>query len=450
MKRKVFVIPIEIQSRELEAKLNLAYVAAKCGFFVVVGDQNEIYRNVHLIEPGYYLDKSVAKTKIGLFKHLKRLGFKVVALCEEGLVYRDTDKYIKERVDHVAYKLVDRFFCWGPKQRDDLAKNFFDENKLAIVGNPRIDILSNAFFTLWDRRLKDIKSKFGEYILVNTNFSRYNKINGVPDVISVLKKRGTLRDINDVAYYDGLIKHLAAIMDDFLLVIEGIAQEFPRKNILVRPHPSESHLPYQELANRYKNVFVVADGNVIPYLMGATAIIHNSCTTGVEGVLLGKKVVSFMPHVNKQYDSFLPNAVSQKANDLEEVLSILKNDLTMKSKEELIQKYIVLSTTSQCSAKIVEFISSTSPTLSVKSILYRIVFAYLICPALSIRKLFRKSKSYNLNKFPGVQLSEVQDLVELIKSIHDDVDDVDDVDGAQIRVSGFRTLDNVFSIVKGK
>ena len=85
--QRTITIPVEIQNREMLAKLYLGAVAVARGYAVIVGDQKEIAKRVSELQPGIYLDKSIAKTKRVLFRKLRRLGFAPVAMCEEGLVY---------------------------------------------------------------------------------------------------------------------------------------------------------------------------------------------------------------------------------------------------------------------------------------------------------------------------------------------------------------------------
>jgi hypothetical protein len=61
------------------------------------------------------------------------------------------------------------------------------------------------------------------------------------------------------------------------------------------------------------------EGDVLPWIRGAKAVIHNSCTTGIESALIGTPVISYRPIVNKEYDHELPNTVSKEVFDYEDL-----------------------------------------------------------------------------------------------------------------------------------
>lgn len=313
---KNIIIPIEIQNREMFAKLYLGAVAATRGYNVVVGDQKEIVKGLYRFSPSLYLDKSVAKTKLYHFQKLKKLGHIPIALCEEGLVYRDTKRYLRERVDLDAMAEVSRFFCWGRNQRSHIEKKIKEREKLKIVGNPRFDLLRDEFRLLWEEDCRLLKEKYGRFILVNTNFSRGNRIAGTDDVIQLLKKRGTLDSEDGEEYYGGLIEHLQKLFSEFLKAIPVVAERFPSHTVIIRPHPGEDLEPYYELAEALPNVQVQKKGSVITWLLAAECVIHNSCTTGVEGWILGRPVISYMPVKNNIFDSYLPNEMSYKCDNL--------------------------------------------------------------------------------------------------------------------------------------
>ena len=326
---KHLILPVEIQNREMLAKLYFgAVAAARRGYNVVVGDQKQISRNIHKFHPGIYIDKSVAKTKYNYFKRLIRLGFTPVAVCEEGLVYRNRERYLKERIDHGSYSLCRSFYCWGQQQKVDIKSHIGMTGKLIPTGNPRFDLLRTEFRSIWRKEKDRIKKQFGNYLLINTNFSRYNRLPGTPDVIELLKKRKTFDVVEGPKYYDGLINHLKVLMNGFIKAVPKIAAIFHQHKIVIRPHPGENFKAYQELSQQNGNVHIVSSGSVVPWLLAADATIHNSCTTGVEGWLLGKPVISFMPFTDDTFDSYLPNTLSYCCRNIQELIETTEEIIT--------------------------------------------------------------------------------------------------------------------------
>ena len=111
--RPWLLLPIETKHREFYGKVLLSLVAAEKGFDVLLGEQNAMLAQLDNIPKGIYLDKSVGRTKTRYFEKLSRRGSKIVAWCEEGLVYRDRDAYLHERVSNDSLAMTERFFAWG-------------------------------------------------------------------------------------------------------------------------------------------------------------------------------------------------------------------------------------------------------------------------------------------------------------------------------------------------
>lgn len=321
------IIPVEIQHREMMAKLYLGAVAVARGHNVIVGDQREIAKRVFELEPGVYIDKSCAKTKRSLFRKLRKCGYIPVTLCEEGLVYRDKARYIRERIDPEALREAHALCCWGSKQENDILSVLPNTETLKVTGNPRFDLLRPEFRQIWEEESAQVLTETGRFILVNTNFSRFNRLPGTADVIELLKKRGTL-DVDGPAYYRGLVDRLSILMQAFLDVIPEISANFPEHTIIVRPHPGEYVSPYLSLQERCSRLRVVNGGSVIPWLLAADAIVHNSCTTGVEGWVLDRPVISYAPEGGSQYDSWLPTELSYQCSSAHELIGKLDEVIT--------------------------------------------------------------------------------------------------------------------------
>ena len=103
-------LPIEIKNREFHAKLLLACFAARQGFTVLIGEQNEISFLSPWFPRGVVLDKGVAPVNVRYLKRYNDLGYCNTAWCEERLVFRNREAYLKERISTEAFSLVNLFF----------------------------------------------------------------------------------------------------------------------------------------------------------------------------------------------------------------------------------------------------------------------------------------------------------------------------------------------------
>ena len=113
-------------------------------------------------------------------------------------------------------------------------------------------------------------------------------------------------------------------------MIPALHKAFPDYTIVVRPHPTESQQVYHDIAAQCERVKVTNAGNVVPWLLAAKALIHNSCTTGVEAHIMRTPAITYRASINETYDfGFyrLPNLISHPCFNLEELETALKDIL---------------------------------------------------------------------------------------------------------------------------
>jgi hypothetical protein len=114
-------------------------------------------------------------------------------------------------------------------------------------------------------------------------------------------------------------------------MIPVLDKAFPDYNIVVRPHPTESQETYRNIAAQCDRVKVTNEGNVVPWLLAARALVHNGCTTGVEAYVMGIPAITYRASINEKYDfGFyrLPNLISHACfnpAELEETLRKILN-----------------------------------------------------------------------------------------------------------------------------
>ena len=323
--RRWLVLPIETKAREFHAKTFLAAAVAETGIDAIIGEQNALVAQRAQLPRALYIDKSVARTKEAHFRALRDAGSLVAAWCEEGLVYRDHAAYLRERVHAPSLGLAARFYAWGPAHGAHIRGHVPAEAaKVIETGNPRLDLLRPELRGFYAAEVAVLGRRLGPYILVNTNFSRYNHHLGWDWWIEGLKRRGTLTTPEQEAFYFGWREFLGRIHHAFVDLLPHLAAAFPEHLIVVRPHPSEDPAPWHDAAQPLRNVEVLHEGSVVPWLLGAEAVIHNSCTTGLEAHLLGRPVAAYRPALSEIYDSELPNAVSHNAGTVDDLIDLVR------------------------------------------------------------------------------------------------------------------------------
>ena len=321
------IIPVESQVRELDAKLLLAAVAAERGFSVVFGSRAYVHHAMAAIPRGVYVAKSMRRASDRMFGIISDLGHEIVAWDEEGLVRFPDPFYYQRRLSAKALERVKILFAWG---RDD-ARAFagypgYPGCPIHVTGNPRIDLMRPEIRAFFDRDVAEIRARFGRFVLINTNFSGLNHFH---DNLSELTQnlmagRGETPDV----FMAGRAAFRNRVLEHFKRLIPELSRALPGLRIVVRPHPSESHDLWHEIATGLDDVEIASEGNVYPWLMASEAVIHNGCTTAVEAMILGTPAIAYQPLRDAVYDMELPNSLSHQAADIKDTEKTLRSILS--------------------------------------------------------------------------------------------------------------------------
>jgi surface carbohydrate biosynthesis protein len=231
-----------------------------------------------------------------------------------------------------------RLFAWGEDNAELWRRypHLPGDTIIEVTGNPRNDLLRPELHAYYDSEVEKIKKTYGNFILVNTNFNHVNAFTPVQNLFQPEGKRGEMPQFGRAAkgmsreYAEGLRDHKQSIFKDFQHMIPALDKAFPGCDIVVRPHPTESQDIYHDIAARCERVKVTNEGNVVPWLLATRALVHNSCTTGVEAYVMGVPAITYRASINENYDfGFyrLPNLISHPCFNLEELEATLKKIL---------------------------------------------------------------------------------------------------------------------------
>jgi surface carbohydrate biosynthesis protein len=321
--RRWMYLPISVNVRELDGNALLAFEAAERGWGVI------LCRKVPRDEPGWpcgvHFKKNIAPgpNREPLLAW-KAKGGKIDAWCEEGLVYPSAEEYGQRKLDPKMFGMLDRYYCWGQNQADDMiGKLGCDADKISVTGNPRFDLHRSDLRTLFDDRVQRIRRKYAPLILINTKFSRYNNDVGTEAKLAKMRGLGRVQTEEQEDYQRGVANFQAVGFEKFMELTEELSRRFPTHTIVVRPHPNESHAPWRAKAAGLPNVKVIYEGNVIEWILASELSIQNNCMTGIEAYALGKTTISYQPMRDERFDLFLPNALSTQAYDLEELVELV-------------------------------------------------------------------------------------------------------------------------------
>ncbi|MFC5590291.1 surface carbohydrate biosynthesis protein [Sporosarcina soli] len=303
-------LPVEIKVREMDAKLLLAYYAAKEGYQVIIGEHRIVELASTVYPRGIFFSKGYPRGfRKRILTNAKNNGHTVVELDEEGLLINDTTRYLHDRMMMDMFDLVTQEYCWGSFQREVITGAFPDkEHKCYIVGNPRFDLLTSKYKNIYKEDVEHIKNNYGEFVLINTRFSTYNSLSGMK------------KDNIDSMYFKKLY-------NDFVELTKAMCQKFPDTHFVIRPHPGEDPESYHNEFSSNNNVHVIHEGNIIKWLMAAKVVIHNGCTSSIEAFLLGKTIISYIPATSNDHDVILPNQLGIEATNIKEVNTFLHSIL---------------------------------------------------------------------------------------------------------------------------
>ena len=338
-KKPILLIPVENQVRELDAKLLLACVAAERGLTSVLGPKREVEFRIASLPRGIFLSKSLRIGNRKFFPISRQLGHEIVAWDEEALVHLPAEIYFTRRLSPKGMKYVSHLFAWG-NDNAELWRQYPGlpgDTPIHVTGNPRNDLLRSEMCSYYKNDVRHINNTHGDFILINTNFNHVNAFYPGQNLFKPVKAPHEIPEFGQAArgmpraYAEGFRYHKQAIFKDFQDLIPALEKSFPDQVIIVRPHPTENQEIYRKIAAGCRRVVVTNEGNVVPWLMAAKAVIHNGCTTGVEAYVMRVPAISYRATVDNFYDEGfyqLPNRLSHQCFSFEDLETTLQKIFT--------------------------------------------------------------------------------------------------------------------------
>ena len=272
-------IPIEIIRREYVSKLLLAVELLKKGMPVIIGHKSSVIDlALKTKEPGILFYKAMMYgQKEKTFKILKEKNFGIVSQDEEaGIIFDDFEDWYKLRISLKLIGQLDLFFTWGEDEYYFLAKKFSKE-VIKNYGALRSCFWGDLGKKFYQSNSENLKKKFGNYILVVSNFSTYNTYISKDKTVEIhTNYRGF-----DLNRYKKRYEDEKKIFSQYVDLIKLMTKQL-NKTVIVRPHPSESLQRWKDTLKGMKNVFVEKDGELLSWILASEFIIQNNCTSAIE------------------------------------------------------------------------------------------------------------------------------------------------------------------------
>ncbi len=173
--RRRLILPVEIFTREFDAKVLLACFAAERGFSVIIGAKREINLDLASLPLSMYLSINLSNRNEITCHLLANLGHILVGADEEAIVYCSPEVYVKEKLGTRVFPQPKLFLAWGSENaRIWKSQKNYNGMPVYTTGNPRTDLLRPELQQYWTQQVKEILQNYGRIILINTNFGKLN------------------------------------------------------------------------------------------------------------------------------------------------------------------------------------------------------------------------------------------------------------------------------------
>jgi surface carbohydrate biosynthesis protein len=322
---------MEIASRELDSRLLLSVIALTYGFEVVIGQKWLIESNISRMPAGIYFSKTMTRRDAERLAKARARGYFTAAIDEElpGLVTKP------EELRWIAPEGVEQteaIFIGGEGNTQSFITRFpAARSKVCMALNPRWDLLRSTFRSLFDEDVAKIRSKYGEFILVNTNQGFTNSEKGSKE--EILREQVRLGKIDPtnaehMAYVQSIVEMETANKAAILETVASLRKAHPGHTVIIRPHPSERISTWADAFPSDPKVRVVREGSAVPWILASTLLIHTNCTTGTEAIALGKPAICVMPLDNAVCQRYLSNRVNPVARSVPEALALAERVLS--------------------------------------------------------------------------------------------------------------------------
>ncbi|OGQ25201.1 MAG: hypothetical protein A2138_06080 [Deltaproteobacteria bacterium RBG_16_71_12] len=334
-----YLLPVETTARELDYKLLIAArLRAPHRRFILCRD-DLAPELLGLVHRGIYIGQNI-RSRAGLaatnerYANLRAAGFRLMHLDEEGAIYAGDETewahWVRQRLGAISVRSPDMMMTWGAFQARVLHETpGVDPATVVTSGHPRFD-LCQAYLRVYDEEAAALRRQYGDFVLCNTNFGTGNSVLGSKTFFSTVEGYQTANRAQRLAFVRDW-RASACGAPAFVALIHEICDEFPQVHFVIRPHPVEDHELYRVTTRGLKNVSVDARGSVIPYLAACRAMIHNGCTTALEGSLAGARVLTYSPPEFERGSTWITNIFGQQCHSAREVCEKLQQSGTAQS-----------------------------------------------------------------------------------------------------------------------
>lgn len=321
-------IPVEVQKREFHGKLLLALELSCLGVTSFFGQKAQIHQlALQSNRQGVYLtQKGFIRGLSPDFKFARKARVKLVGMDEEsGISFLNFEEFAKTRPELQDLIPFEAFFLWGMHDYSWYKRHHL-ESHLLVSGSPRAAFWGSFGKLFFEPEIKQLDSKFGDFILVITNFTEVNRKVALNNVKSALYSEG-YRKADFHSYYRDRFEWELQARDTLEKVLHSILQK-SKQNIVLRTHPAEDKKYWEKLFEHYENFHVIDDGAGSPWVQAARTIIHAGSTLALEAVSSDASLISYENLFGRIGPDMTATKFSKTPASIDEVLNLIQEDET--------------------------------------------------------------------------------------------------------------------------
>jgi surface carbohydrate biosynthesis protein len=332
--KKTIYIAIEIKAREFLSHIVLSILAIKNNYRVIIGSQSSIIEYI-LKKPSF---GGILLHKGGIHENtiedVKKKINSYAVLDQEvvpGWNKKFYERIIPDRYHIKTQKKIDLYLA-SNKIISKIAKKtlYYIKNKIFFVGMPSFDLCRPKYFNLHKNKILEIKKKYNNFILFNSNFGSITPL-GINQRLEYLpwgrKKKNMKKFISEekIKYKDDF--------DDFNVTCKFLKEIalLTKKKIIIRPHPAESIMAWNHKFKNCQNIYVEKPiDSVIPWIYACNGLLHRGCSTSYFGYLINKPIgvlkIFKSSIILPQYKELLAEKISRKIYNSKDFINWLNEN----------------------------------------------------------------------------------------------------------------------------
>ena len=304
MEKKHILFFVDHKWRDLPNSVYLKLLLEKKGYKVTIARNGFESIVLPVIQPDAVIFNHVYEDKrVRLIRRFISNGLKVIILPTENIPVLDKVKKLFAGA-MTDMSVVDKYFAWNRVIADAIneQKTIKPEN-VHIIGVPRFDIYRQPLSSVIINR-EDFLSKYNlnkkyPVVTMTTNFTMAS--------FSFKNREFFEKDTKELKTSELGYNEQIAIEDlrsreifhrSFLRLID----DYPEANFIIKPHPSEDHIPYYDMLETINQrgikgrTAVVMQEYIWDVLNATDILLQRSCLTGIEAWIMGKPTIEL--HLN--------------------------------------------------------------------------------------------------------------------------------------------------------